>query len=156
MRWLMLTLYGPLVAFGEPRAGKTRQSWTRPGRSAVLGMVAAALGVDWDDLETHAVISNRLGYAVRTDATGGSMTDWHTVRIGDGVPAKRARTRREELAVGATPLVTRREYRTDALHTVALWERRAGSIGWMTSRMRSSTRAGCSIAAASHARWPFR
>jgi CRISPR system Cascade subunit CasD len=27
------------------------------------------------------------------------------------------------LEVGATQLVTRREYRTDALHTVALWER---------------------------------
>ena len=126
MRWLMLTLYSPLAAFGEARAGRARQSWTRPGRSAVLGMVAAALGVDRDDLGTHAAISSGLGYAVRTDATGHSLTDWHTVRIGDGAPAKRARTRAEELAVGATPLVTRREYRMDALHTVALWERDSG------------------------------
>ena len=97
MRWLMLTLYSPLAAFGEARAGRARQSWTRPGRSAVLGMVAAALGVDWDDLATHAAISSGLGYAVRTDATGHSLMDWHTVRIGDGAPAKRARTRGEEL-----------------------------------------------------------
>jgi CRISPR system Cascade subunit CasD len=77
-------------------------------------------------LATLAAISNALGYAVRTDATGHSLTDWHTVRIGDGAPAKRARTRAEELAVGATPLITQREYRTDALHTVAVWERDSG------------------------------
>ena len=63
---------------------------------------------------------------MRTDATGHSLMDWHTVRIGDGAPAKRARTRGKSLAVGATPLMTRREYRTDALHTVALWERDGG------------------------------
>ena len=87
--------------------------------------MAAAFGVDWDALETHGALSSGLGYAYHR-CHGESLTDWHTVRIGDGAPARRARTRAEELAVGATPLITRREYRMDGLHTVALWERDGG------------------------------
>src|SRR5215472_13146025 len=63
------------ATFGEARAGRARQSWTRPGRSAVLGMLGAALGIDWEDLQAHAALSSGLGYAVRTDATGHSLTD---------------------------------------------------------------------------------
>lgn len=128
MRWLMLTLYAPLSAYGSgEQAGRVRGSWTRPGRSAVLGMVAAALGIQWDDQAGHAGLSAGLGYAVRTDATGGSLTDYHVVRVGDNAPARKARTRAEEITVGATPLITQREYRTDSLHTVALWKRNGGA-----------------------------
>ena len=44
MGFLLFTLYAPMASFGEVAVGERRMSWSRPGRSAILGMVAARLG----------------------------------------------------------------------------------------------------------------
>ena len=53
MRYLLLTLYAPLGACGEIAVGERRMSWARPGRSAILGLVAAACGVERADEAAH-------------------------------------------------------------------------------------------------------
>lgn len=122
MRVLMLTLHAPLASYGDTAMGRRRTSWTRPARSAVIGMVAAALGIDREDHDSLAALTSGLGYAVRTDATGASMTDYHTAAVGQGREAQNARTRRYELAGEAKTIPSHREYREDSLHTVALWD----------------------------------
>ena len=126
MRFLIFTIYAPLAAYGETVMGRRRTSWTRPGRAAVLGMIGAALGVEYDDARGHAALASSLGFAVRTDATGTAMMDYHTFSAGQGARAQRSRTRRQELSNDVLTKVTHREYREDSLHTVALWAREVG------------------------------
>ena len=42
--FLTFALAAPLAAMGEIAVGERRGSWDRPGRSAVLGLIAAVLG----------------------------------------------------------------------------------------------------------------
>jgi CRISPR system Cascade subunit CasD len=113
-----------MAAHGETGAARVRNSWSRPARSAVLGLVAGALGITHEDDASHAALSSCYGFAVRTDAVGRSLRDYHTTHHPEGKAARNLRTRRAELEwhdVGCIP--TSREYRTDALYTVALWAR---------------------------------
>lgn len=124
MKFLLMTLYAPLSAHGQSGAQQVRLSWTRPARSAALGLLAASLGIDMDDAEGHAALSDGYGYAVRTDALGTSLVDYHTVTVGKGAQVKQAQTRRDELAGDLhAAIITRREYRCDGLYTIALWPR---------------------------------
>ncbi len=124
MQFLVITLYAPLSAHGQSGANMVRLSWTRPARSAALGLVAAALGIDMEDQEGHAALSDGFGFAVRTDAMGTSIVDYHTVTVGKGAQAKNAQTRRDELAGDVhQAIITRREYRCDGLYTIAIWAR---------------------------------
>ena len=122
--FLAFTLHAPLAAFGGVAVGERRSTWDRPGRSAVLGMIAAALGIDRIDEVAHQALHSGYGLAVRTDATGRLLADYHTAQVPPAQRGRRHPTRAHELAApGLSTILTRREYRTDALHTVALWER---------------------------------
>ena len=122
MQVLFLTFYAPLAAWGDHGARTAwRGSWSRPTRTATLGIVAAALGVERSDHASHLALHQGLGYAVRVDATGGSMVDYHTFQAGIGNHVQFARTRRDEVDGPIKTSITHREYRTDGLHTVALW-----------------------------------
>ena len=122
VRFLVFTLAAPLMAFGDVAPGERRVGADRPGRSALIGLMAAALGLRRDDSRQTAFIAS-LALAVRVDAPGLSMTDYHTTQT---APAKRKRrfaTRREELAIGKTELNTilsQRAYRADAAFTIAV------------------------------------
>ncbi|CCG08638.1 type I-E CRISPR-associated protein Cas5/CasD [Pararhodospirillum photometricum] len=122
--FLTLTLYAPLAAFGAIAVGETRPSWPRPGRSAVLGVVAAALGLARDEEEALASLGRDLGLAVRDDAPGQPLSDYHTTQVPAQKRGRVHRTRQEELAApDLNTILSQREYRTDALHSVALWRR---------------------------------
>ena len=122
-RYLAFTLHAPLAAFGAVAVGERRPTWDRPGRSAVLGLVAAALGVPRTDEATHEAMHRSYGMAVRTDAPGRLLADYHTAQVPPAQRGRRHPTRAHELSTpGLSTILTRREYRTDALHTVALWE----------------------------------
>ncbi len=122
--YLAFTLHAPLAAFGAVAVGERRPSWDRPGRTAVLGLVAAALGIDRGDEAAHMALHAGYGMAVRTDAPGRLLADYHTVQVPLAQRGRRHPTRANELSTpGLSTILTRREYRTDAVHTVALWER---------------------------------
>jgi CRISPR system Cascade subunit CasD len=117
-----LTLYAPLASFGAIAVGERRESWSRPAKSAVLGIVAAALGLDRVDESGQAALVAGYGYAVRSDRPGTPLADYHTVQV---PPRKRGfPTRRDELASERLEtILSRRDYRIEALHTVLLWAR---------------------------------
>lgn len=125
MRFLLLTLYAPMGSFGEIAVGERRMSWTRPGRSAVLGLVAAALGIDRDDDEGHGRLEDGLYYAVRIDAPGRPFVDYHTVQTPKARMGRAFGTRRQELqSDDLHTVVSSREWRSDAVFAVSLWPRR--------------------------------
>jgi CRISPR-associated protein, Cas5e family len=47
--YLVFRLYGPLASWGEPAVGGDRPTSAYPSRSAVLGLLGAALGIKRDD-----------------------------------------------------------------------------------------------------------
>lgn len=120
---LVLTLHAPLAAFGAVAVGERRPGWDRPGRSAVLGLVAAAMGIEREDEAGHLALERGYGLAVRTDAPGRLLVDYHTAQVPPARRGRRLATRAEELREKLETVLTRREYRTDALHVAALWAR---------------------------------
>ena len=129
MRFLTFTMYAPMCSCGEIAVGERRMSWARPGRSAVLGLVAAAKGILRRDRAGHEELESGLYYAVRTDAPGKPFVDYHTAQ--SGTPGRGAvfRTRREELRASKLyTVLSFREWRADALFRVALWPRSRSSV----------------------------
>ncbi len=124
MRFLLLTLYAPMASFGEIAVGERRMSWARPGRSAILGLIAAAWGTERADDESHQALEAGLYYAVRTDAPGRPLMDWHTAQTPKALKGRRFATRRDELeSEGLNTVLSNREWRTDTCFTVVLWLR---------------------------------
>ena len=129
MRFLLFTLYAPMASFGEIAVGERRMSWARPGRSAVLGLVAAALGHKRNDDAAHQRLEASLYYAVRTDAPGRPFVDYHTAQTPKARKGRTFATRKEELESDAlNTVLSTREWRTDASFTVALWLRSDGTV----------------------------
>ena len=124
MRFLVFTLYAPMGSFGEIAVGERRMSWARPGRSAILGLVAAAQGIERTDEEAHQRLESGLYYAVRTDAPGRPLIDFHTVQTPTARKARGFATRLWELKSDElNTVLSDREWRADACFTVVLWRR---------------------------------
>ena len=129
MRFLLFTLYAPMCSLGEIAVGARRMGWSRPGRSAVLGLVAAALGIKRSDDDGHRVLEEGLHYAVRTEAPGRPFIDYHTAQTPAARRGRSFETRREELeAERLNTVLSSREWRSDACFTAALWLRSGGAI----------------------------
>ena len=129
MGFLLFTLYAPMASFGEVAVGERRMSWSRPGRSAILGMVAAALGIDRVDQEAHQNLEKGLFYAVKTEVPGRPFVDYHTAQVPKSKKGQSFGTRRHELSAdNLQTVLSRREWRVDSFFTVVLWARNPGSI----------------------------
>lgn len=112
---LILKLQGVMQAWGEHTFEGLRPSANFPTRSAMVGLLAACLGIDRKDRQQQQALAESILYAVRQDETGRhviKMTDYHTVKDAreDYVGLKSHNT-----------IVTQREYLLDVLFTVALW-----------------------------------
>jgi CRISPR system Cascade subunit CasD len=125
-QFLMLTLYAPLASWGEIAVGENRDSWDRPSRSAILGLLAASLGIDRGDQAAHDALDDGYGLAVLLDAPGVAVVDYHTAQtVAESVLKKsRPATRKAMLEAGEREtILSRRTYRADSLAAVALWAR---------------------------------
>ena len=119
---LAFTLYAaPLASCGAIAVGNRRVGWSRPGRSAVMGLVAAAMGICKTDEDAYQALERGLHCAIRVDAPGSSTEDWQVALCPDGGSR---RTRAEGLATGRKgTVISRREWLQDAFWTVGLWRR---------------------------------
>ncbi len=128
MRFLLFTHYAPLAAMGDIAPGERRMGFARPARSGILGLVAAALGMARDHPDQPA-LERSLLYAVRTDAAGRPFVDYHTAQTPQQRKGLTFATRRAELnAESLNTVLSTREWRSDALYTVALWEREGAAV----------------------------
>lgn len=101
MKTLTIKLTAPLQAYGNEASFERRTSWPGPSKSAIIGMIAAALGLRRDSEQIGEL--NSLAFAVRIDQPGKIMTDFHTVEWKSG---KRK--------------LTYRDYYQDAVYIVAV------------------------------------
>ena len=119
---LVFALSAPMGAFGSYAGHERRGSDLVPPRSAVLGLLGAALGIDRDDANRQAAL-RRYRVAVRPLTESMPLRDYHTVQT---VPRKikRPNSRRDAVeAIGRdiNTIVTVRDYRTDVAVGVAVW-----------------------------------
>jgi CRISPR system Cascade subunit CasD len=128
--FLLATLYAPMASWGDITVGERRTSWDRPSRSAVLGLIGAALGIDRQDQDGHDALDAGYGVAVRVDAPGRVMVDYQTAQTLRQSEIRRARprTRRDMLRHGERvhdleTILSWREVRVDAAYTLGLWAR---------------------------------
>ena len=126
-RYLMFRLFGPFTAWGDIAVGERRHIFPQPTKSAVLGLIAGAVGLRRTDEEPLTALHAGYGFASRVDAPGLLLTDFHTAQTPPESAVKRGkgfRTRRDELSIGRSDLETilsYRDYHMDALAVVCLW-----------------------------------
>ena len=112
-RFLALKLNGVMQAWGGHTYEDFRHTELIPTRSALLGLLAACLGIDRKDTDGLQTLSGAVRMAVRADQMKYKpqrITDYHTVlepRTVKGPPRK-------------GPVVSHREYWCDAQYTVLL------------------------------------
>jgi CRISPR system Cascade subunit CasD len=120
--FLVLTLAAPMASFGELAGHDRRGTRDWPLRSAVLGLLGAARGIDRHDATGQRALGDH-GVAVAVHASGRPLRDWHTVQT-VGRTLKRPRSRADALARAGSALnttITTRDYRTTVLHRAAIW-----------------------------------
>lgn len=131
--YLLFRLHGPMASWGDIAVGEFRPSYSHPSKSAVLGLIAAALGIRRDEETKHQGLSSNYGFGVRVESPGVPIRDYHTVQVppsGSGRNKRTYATRKDELSVPKDDLATilsSRDYYCDALYTIALWVVRSNS-----------------------------
>ena len=121
--YLVFALVAPMGAFGDLAGHEQRGSASWPGRSAILGLIGAALGVRRDDVAGQAAL-NAWKMAVSVRHQGPVLNDFHTIQTVPSARIKRPATRAAALNAltrADNGLITRRSYRMDCAFGVALW-----------------------------------
>ncbi len=126
-KYLIFRLYGPMASWGDVAVGTYRPTFDHPSKSAVMGLLAAAIGIRRDEEENLRKMAESYDFAVQVDASGTMLRDYHTSQVppsGTGRNEKHFATRKDELAVSKSDLKTilsTRDYYCDAVYTVCLW-----------------------------------
>ena len=117
-RYLTFALVAPLASFGAIAVGERRSGWDRPGRSAVLGLVGACLGLRRDDdAGQEAVLARDYSVAMLCHSPGRLLADYHTTQVPSAKRGRLFATRAEELAEPElNTILSRRDYRSGAWH----------------------------------------
>lgn len=124
--YLLFTIYSPFSSWGEIAVGEVRASKTHPGRSAIFGLVAAALGIRRNDIEAIGNLHENYGLGIKVISIGYLVKDFHTIQAARSQKNVVFRKRADEL--NADPdtigtLISSREYRADAYYIVSIWKR---------------------------------
>ena len=125
MYWLMITLAAPRASFAGPAPGGIRGTERAPTRSALLGLIAAALGIEQVDSAGHRVLSDTLAFATRVEHEGALELDYHTTQVGKKTDLKKRvlYSRHDELDLPRSDLSTilsERSYRCDYRASTAI------------------------------------
>lgn len=127
--YLLFQLYGPMAAWGDTAVGEFRPSHSHPTRSAVLGLVAAALGIRRHEEDRIQALNDSCQVAVRLDSPGEAMRDYHTTQVPPQQRNVRHYTRRDELKADKLhTILSQRDYRTDSAATIALTSKKEPSF----------------------------
>jgi CRISPR system Cascade subunit CasD len=143
-----------MAAWGDIAVGQRRPAGAEPTRSAVLGLVAASLGLRRDDADGLMALDASLGFASMTDSGGELLVDYHTAQGPAGPLLRQAarargraaaspRTRREELGFERHDLETilsQRQYRLDGHWRAALWLRDIAAPRWSLDQLAQALR----------------
>ena len=120
---LVFTLCAALGAMGELAGHERRGSLTWPGRSAVSGLVGAAMGIRRGNDDAFARL-DALRMAVGVIDDGVPLRDYHTVETIPTAAARKPDSRPSAIARAGrntNTTITLRDYRVGVAYAVALW-----------------------------------
>jgi len=127
-KWLTFQLHGPMASWGDIAVGTIRPSWNHPTRSAIIGLLSAALGIRRDDEEMLLRISQGYRMAFRVVDSGSLIRDYHTIHSTKPRSKKQARvyhTRKDALESLDNEIETTlssRDYLCDSYYIVFMTE----------------------------------
>ncbi len=136
---LVFLLHAPLAAMGGVAVGERRAGFDRPGKSAIIGLIAAALGLDRSDEAAHAALGEGYGLGLGEIKSGRLLMDYHTTQTPSRQRNRPSPTRRSELKVeDLNTLLSLREYRAEPAYLVVLWPRATPrwSLGHLAEALR--------------------
>ena len=121
-QYLVFQLHGPMASWGVDAPGEVRHSHELPSRSALLGFLAAALGIRRDEEARLNAFNQHYSFLLCASQEPRWARDYHTVQMPKEVRKARYFCRREELSDPEllSALISRRDYYTDAWWMVAL------------------------------------
>lgn len=136
-RYLTFQLDGPFSSWGDIAVGDQRPSFDRPSKSAIVGLLAAALGLrrpDWRlapegvaDLDAeHRALASWFYLALRVERAGVYFKDYHTVQVPEGGPYPSRTSELAHTEIGSGGKQTYREYYSGMRTVVCLWPRTSG------------------------------
>jgi len=79
--FLIFRLYGSMVSWGDIAVGAIRPTSDHPSKSAVMGLIAAAMGIRRDEEERQRELAEGYLIAIRIDAPGILLRDYHTIQV---------------------------------------------------------------------------
>lgn len=120
--YLVFRLYGPLASWGTAAVGEERPTGQVPSRSALLGLLGAALGIKREDESSQQELQTSVQFGIKQLSAGSLLRDYHTTQV----PPQRSKvvhlTRRAELCADKQEtILSQRDYRCDGLWVVAVW-----------------------------------
>lgn len=119
--YLVFRLYGPLASWGMPAVGGDRPTAAQPTRSALLGLLAAGLGIKRDKEDALQALQKSVSFAVKQTVPSSLMRDYHTAQVPTHSNKITHFTRKSELAsVDLNTILSSRDYRCDGLWIVAV------------------------------------
>jgi CRISPR system Cascade subunit CasD len=131
MQYLVFRLYGPMASWGEAAVGGDRPSASYPGRSALLGLLAAALGIKRSEQTRLNDLYHSVQFAVKEFSAGSLVRDYHTAQVPTADKKRLHRNRKSELSAPGYKLNTvlsSRDYRADGVWVVAIWLTEAAKV----------------------------
>ena len=124
--YLLFRLYGSMASWGDIAVGEYRPSYDHPSKSAIIGLLSAAVGIRRDDDESLDKMVKHYAVAVKTIRSGVLLRDYHTVQVGRYKPFTRVVTRKQELeeerAEKINTILSSRDYYCDAIYVVCIWK----------------------------------
>lgn len=122
--YLVFDLYGPFASFGDVAVGEYRPTYFYPSKSAILGMLAASLGIKRKEEGLLQALSEDLKVAVLVLSSGQLLRDFHTIQVPPKTQLKHrtVSTRKDELSFEKqNTIISTRDYRMDSYYRIAVW-----------------------------------
>ena len=130
-QFLIFNLAGPMAAWGEAAPGESRATALRPTRSALLGLLASALGLRRGDEEGQRALARDLLFGIRVEKTGEVVSDYHTVQTVKLPRGLVATTRRDQVVLTGRhrlpTILSRRNYQAEAAYSVGVCQTSASA-----------------------------
>lgn len=120
-QYLVFRLYGPMASWGQAAVGGDRPTGVQPTRSAILGLLGAALGIKRTDEAALKKLQRSIIVAVKQCVPSSLMRDYHTTQVPSHSNNMIHRTRKSELSENKlNTILSSRDYRCDGLWVVAI------------------------------------
>lgn len=121
-QYLVFQLHGPMASWGSDAPGEVRHTLDLPTRSALLGLLAAALGIKREEEQRLAQFNQHYQFILCASQHPRWARDYHTVQMPKETRKTRYFTRYDELRDVSLreTLISRRDYYTDAWWMVAV------------------------------------